>query len=340
MRGNTFGHFLSLTTFGESHGTAVGAVVDGCPAGIPLAVGDFTAALQRRRPGQSVVTSSRNEEDIPAILSGVFEDCTLGTPICVIVRNTDARPADYRRSTLRAGHADKTWDDKYGIRDYRGGGRASGRETIGRVIGGVIAEKILPPSVCIVGFTRQIGGIEVLQLPDDLTRHIVDAHPTRCPDLDAAARIEADLLSCKAEGDSRGGIVEVRIDGALAGLGEPVFRKAKSELAGALMSVGAVAGVVLGNAPEEVMLSGKLFHDTSQSPREGVSLRSHGMQGGMTNGERITVLAYVKPTSTLGEQALRGRHDPCIVPRIIPVLEAMAALVLADLMLAARLDRI
>jgi chorismate synthase len=338
MRGNTFGQLLTVTTFGESHGTAVGAVVDGSPAGIQLAVEDFALALRRRRPGQSAIVSARAEDDVPAILSGVFEDRTLGTPICVIVRNTDARPAEYRRGNLRAGHADLAWEEKYGIRDHRGAGRASGRETVGRVIGGVVAEKILPSSIRIVGFARQIGSIEAAAIPDDLTRELVDAHPTRCPDPDTAARMAAELQACLSAGDSRGGIVELRIDGAPSGLGEPVFRKAKSELAAALMSVGAVTGVTLGDAPAEIQLDGKEFHSASASPREGVSHRSHGIQGGITNGERITLLAYIKPTSTIGDQALRGRHDPCIVPRIIPVLEAMTALVLADLYLARRLD--
>jgi chorismate synthase len=339
MRGNTFGHLLTLTTFGESHGTALGAVIDGCPTGIPLDIDDFASALQRRRPGHSAITSARAEDDVPAILSGVLEGRTLGTPICVIVRNTDARPADYRRGTMRPGHADKTWEEKYGIRDHRGGGRASGRETIGRVIGGVVAEKILPSTVRIVGFTRQIGGIAAEDLPEEMERATVDAHPTRCPDPAAAERMQQELLACKAAGDSRGGIAELRIDGVPAGLGEPVFRKAKSELASALMSIGAVIGVTLGDAPVDALLDGRSFHDEALSPREGISLRAQGIQGGITNGERITLRAFVKPTSTIGELAQRGRHDPCIVPRIIPVLEAMAALVLADLYLARRLDR-
>ncbi len=340
MRGNSFGRFLVLTSFGESHGTALGTVIDGCPAGLTLDVRDFEKALARRRPGQSAITTSRNETDSPEILSGVFEGKTLGTPIAVIVRNTDARSADYDPETYRAGHADKVWEEKFGIRDYRGGGRASGRETIARVIGGVVAEKILSPDVRIVAFTRQVGSIRAKEVPPHLTREIVDAHATRCPDPHAAQAIERELLRCKKEGDSLGGIVELRIDGVPAGLGEPVFRKAKSELASALMSVGAVIGVTLGDAQAEVLLTGKEFHAERHTIREGISAMAHGIQGGHTNGERITMLAYVKPTSTLGEKALQGRHDPCIVPRVIPVLEAMTALVLADLWLAGRTDRV
>ncbi len=339
MRGNSFGNNLVLTTFGESHGAAIGAVIDGCPAGIALSEDDFRTALQRRRPGQSRLTSPRAEADDPEILSGIFNGVTLGTPLAVIVRNTDARPADYSETVYRPGHADKVWEEKYGVRDHRGGGRASGRETIARVIGGVIAEKILPPGLRIVAFTKQIGMIAATSIPETLTREIVDEHPTRCPDAAVAFEMERAIFRCKEAGNSLGGIVEVRIDGAPCGLGEPVFRKAKSALAGALMSIGAVVGVTLGDAVNEVALDGKTFHDFAQSPREGISQRAHGIQGGITNGERISLLAYIKPPGTLGDTALKGRHDPCIVPRVIPVLEAMAALVLADLFLAARLDK-
>jgi chorismate synthase len=339
MRGNTFGDFLTLTTFGESHGPALGAVIDGCPAGIPLGVEDFAAALRRRRPGQSSVASPRKEADEPEIVSGLFEGRTLGTPICVIVRNEDARSGDYDPKTYRTGHADKVWEEKYGIRDYRGGGRASGRETVGRVIGGVVAEIILPPSVRIVGFTRRVGCIDAVAVPESLSRELVDAHPTRCPDPEAAERIAAELLACIDTGDSRGGIVEIRIDGVPEGLGEPVFRKTEALLAQAFMSIGAVSGVMMGDAIADAVRDGLDLHGVGSEIREGISRASRGIQGGITNGERIVLTAIVKPTSTIGKMAISGRHDPCIVPRVIPVLEAMAALVLADLYLAARLDK-
>jgi chorismate synthase len=339
MRGNSFGTFLTLTTFGESHGAALGAVIDGCPAGIPLAVEDFTHALRRRRPGQSDLVSPRRESDTPELLSGVFQGVTLGTPIAVLVRNEDARSGDYTPGRHRPGHADRAWDDKYGVRDHRGGGRASGRETVGRVIGGVVAEKILPPAARIVGFTRAIGGITAADIPEHVTRELVDAHPTRCPDFDAAERMAGELRRCRERGDSRGGIAELRIDGLPAGLGEPVFGKTKARLTAALMSVGAVTGVLLGDAWNDVRLDGAVYHKAGGAEREGYSPRAWGIQGGITNGDRIVLQVLVKPPSTLGAEAASGRHDPCILPRIIPVLEAMAALTLADLVLAARLDR-
>ncbi len=340
MPGNTFGRILRLTTFGESHGPALGAVVDGCPAGVALALDDLRSALARRRPGQSAIASPRAEADEPEILSGVLGGVTLGTPIAVIVRNTDQRSSDYANLPPRPGHADLAWERKYGVRDARGGGRSSGRETLARVIGGAIAERILPADVRIVGFTRAIGTHTALDVPDALDRAAVDAHATRCPDAAVAARISDDLAACIREGDSRGGIVELRIDGVPAGLGQPVFQKAKSELAAALMSIGAVTGVTLGDAFDDAALAGREFHADEGVDAEGWELRAHGIQGGITNGRRITLRCSVKPVSTIGSAARAGRHDPCIVPRVIPVVEAMAALVLADLYLASRLDRL
>ncbi len=342
MRGNTFGNFLTLTTFGESHGVALGAIIDGCPAGIELSLEDIQANLNRRRPGQSKITTSRGEKDQGEILSGVFDGKTLGSPICVVIRNHDARSKDYDPNYYRAGHADRVWQDKYGHRDHRGGGRASGRETIGRVIGGSIAEKILPPEVSIVGFTRQIGTHRVPDPSGDLTRASVDTHATRMPDHEIGDVVSAELEKCKAEGDSRGGIVEVWVDGIPRGLGEPVFLKAKNTLANAIMSVGAVVGVTLGDAPIDVTMAGAEFHSGVSGSGEdaGISPAANGIQGGITNGERIRVQAYFKPASTVGSMATSGRHDPCIVPRAVPVIEAMVALTLADLYLASRVDQI
>ncbi len=336
MRGNTFGNFLTLTTFGESHGVALGAIIDGCPAGIPISVEEIQHELNRRRPGQSKLTTSRGEKDQAEVLSGIFEGHTLGSPIAVIVRNHDARSRDYDPNYMRAGHADRVWQEKYGRRDWRGGGRASGRETLGRVIGGVIASKILPPEVRITGFTRQIGTIIAQDLPDELTRDLVDAHPTRCPDLDAAQAMSEDLIACKQEGDSRGGVAEIWVDNIPMGLGEPVFYKAKSALIGALTSVGAVVGATLGDAHEDARTPGKQFHKgvSGAGAEAGLSPAANGIQGGITNGQRIRLLVYFKPASTVGSMATSGRHDPCIIPRAIPVLESMVALTLADLYLA------
>lgn len=342
MRGNTYGNLLTLTTFGESHGAALGSIIDGCPAGIPISADDFARDLARRRPGQSKVTTGRKEADAPEILSGVFEGHTLGSPICVIVRNSDARSKDYDPNYFRAGHADRVWEEKYGRRDWRGGGRASGRETLCRVIGGTIAEKILGPDVRVVGFTRQIGERIADHVPEELTRELVDQNDVRCPDADVAAAIEAELLQCKQEGDSRGGVVEVWIDGLPIGLGEPVFGKTKSRLAEALLSVGAVVGVTIGDAVEDAASRGQDFHVgiSGRGPDAGISPAANGIQGGITNGERVIVRAYFKPASTVGSMAKKGRHDPCIVPRAVPVMEAMTSLAMADLFLASRLDRI
>ncbi|MEZ4462173.1 MAG: chorismate synthase [bacterium] len=341
MRGNTFGEFFSVTTFGESHGVALGAIIDGVPAGFEFDHEAVQAQLDRRRPGQSAITTARNESDTLEILSGVFEGKTLGTPICGIVRNRDQRSTDYDPNYLRAGHADRVWQEKYGLRDWRGGGRASGRETVSRVIAGAIAEQILPTALSVVAFTRQIGTTVATQIPSDLTRDKVDEHATRCPDAKAAATIEADLLQCKEVGDSRGGVVEVWIDGCPLGLGEPVFRKAKAVLPGALMSIGAVVGVTMGDAVADASASGLSFHTgvSGSGADAGISAAANGLQGGLTNGERIVLRVYFKPASTVGSVATSGRHDPCIVPRAIPVIEAMCSIALADLWLASRLDR-
>ncbi|MFA6233481.1 MAG: chorismate synthase [Bacteroidota bacterium] len=338
MRGNSIGNFLVLTSFGESHGSALGAVIDGCPAGVSLTSDHISAALLRRRPGQSLITSARQEADEAEILSGVYENRTLGTPIAVIVRNHDARSEDYDVQMYRAGHADRVWEDKYVHRDHRGGGRSSGRETIARVIGGAVAERILPDTLRIVAFARQIGNVALGESLIDVTRADVDSFTTRCPNSVADAAISELLLRLKKQGDSVGGIVELHIDGAPSGLGEPVFNKAKSMLTAAMMSIGAVSGVSLGDAFSDCLLTGSQFHasDPDQSP--GMADRAHGIQGGITNGKRISLQIAVKPPSTIGEKARQGRHDPCIVPRVIPVIESMAALVLADLLLASRLD--
>lgn len=341
MNRNTFGNILQLTTFGESHGPAMGAVLDGVPAGIELSVEDLLPQMGRRRPGQSELTTDRDEADLPDILSGVFEGKTLGTPICVVVHNKDARSKDYDPNHFRAGHADRTWEQKMGHRDYRGGGRASGRETVSRVIGGAIAEKILPEDVSIVGFSRQIGQYRATDLPEPLTREDVDKHPTRCPDLEVAEQIAEELRDCKQRGDSRGGIIELKINGLPIGLGEPVFRKIKNTLPGALMSVGAVVGASLGDAATDCTKSGFDFHTgkSGSGPEAGISPSANGIQGGISNGREVRVLTYFKPASTVGKMSQKGRHDPCIIPRAIPVLESMAALVIADHFLEFQLNR-
>ncbi|MFZ5467908.1 MAG: chorismate synthase, partial [Myxococcota bacterium] len=324
---NTFGELFRLTTFGESHGPAMGAVVDGCPAGVRLDDAWIQAALDRRRPGQSALTTARDEADRIEVLSGVFEGKTLGTSIAALVRNRNARSEDYDalRSSDRPGHADAVWRERFHHRDHRGGGRTSGRETVSRVIGGAIAEALLTrelPSVRIVAWVGAVADIEAAP-PAEVTRANVDAHPTRCPDAQAAARMADRILAAKAEGDSLGGVIDLRITGLPPGLGEPVFGKLKGALAGAMASVGTVTGVLWGptDVIERLRSPGSVFH--AQPEAYG------GIQGGLSNGAPVNLRIFLKPPATLSDLAKAGRHDPCILPRAVPVFEAMAALVVA-----------
>ena len=328
---NTFGELFCVTTFGESHGPAMGAVVDGCPAGVALTREHVQAALDRRRPGQSSITTARQEADQVELLSGLYEGKTLGTPIAAVVRNTDARSTDYAALTKedRPGHADAVWRARFVHRDPRGGGRTSGRETLCRVIGGAIAEALLLrelPALRTVAWVSQVGTL--FAPPAQPTRAQVDAHPSRCPDAATAARIEAKILAAKEQGDSLGGAIDVRVDGLPVGLGEPVFGKLKARLAGAVSGIGAVSGVVWGGADffADVQRSGAEFHAGGREVYGGI-------QGGLSNGEPLTLKVFFKPPATLAAHAKQGRHDPCILPRAVPVVEAMVSLVLADLWL-------
>jgi chorismate synthase len=331
---NRFGHLFCLTTFGESHGPALGAVVDGCPAGVPLPTEVIQAALDRRRPGQSALTTPRGEPDRVEVLSGVFEDRTLGTPIAAIVRNRDARATDYDalKQVDRKGHADQVWRTRFRHRDHRGGGRTSGRETLSRVIGGAIAEALLArelPEVATVAWVSRVGPIQAAAPGLDLTRARVDGHATRCPDPQAAEAMAALILDAKGRGDSWGGTIDLRVTGLPVGLGEPVFGKLKALLAQGLSSIGAVTGVIWG--PDEGMgaldLPGSAFHQRTDV--------YGGIQGGLTNGEPVHARVFFKAPATLADHARAGRHDPCILPRAVPVVEAMASIVLADLWLHA-----
>lgn len=320
MASNSFGTILRITTFGESHGPALGVVIDGCPAGIPLCEADFLAELARRRPGQSAVTTARKEEDAPEVLSGVFEGRTTGMPIIVLVRNTDQRPEDYEklRNATRPGHADQTYANKFGHRDHRGGGRSSGRETVARVIAGVVARKVLPEEVRIIGHTVKIGPVEAKTFKPDT----IERNPVRCADPEAAKQMEAYLLNLKEEYDSSGGLIEVRVQNPPPSLGDPVFAKLKEQFASAILSIGAVTGFSYGAGFETAEMRGK---DYIKDPRN-----FGGMLGGISTGEEIVLTVSVKPSTSVGDLAKKGRHDPCIVPRVIPVVEAMVAIVLAD----------
>ena len=329
---NTLGTLFRLTTFGESHGPALGAVVDGCPAGVVLTRERIQAALDRRRPGQSALVTARAEADQVELLSGVFEDRTLGTPIAAMVRNTNQRSGDYDRlkDVDRPGHADAVWRERYKHRDHRGGGRTSGRETLCRVIGGAVAEAFLEehlPQLRTVAWVSQVGPLVAAPPPDTLTRAQVDAHATRCPDGPVADEMALRILAAKEAGDSLGGAIDVRVSGLPAGLGEPIFGKLKALLAHAFGSVGAVTGVVWGppDLLQRLEQPGTLFHAHKDT--------YGGIQGGLANGEPVLARVYFKPPATLAEHAKSGRHDPCILPRAVPVLEAMASLVVADLAL-------
>ncbi|MBX7117038.1 MAG: chorismate synthase [Myxococcaceae bacterium] len=334
---NTFGQLFRLTTFGESHGPAMGAVIDGCPSGVALTVEDIQTALDRRRPGQSALVTARQESDRVEILSGVYERKTLGTPIAAVVRNHDARAQDYAQLTVedRPGHADAVWKARFGHRDPRGGGRTSGRETLSRVIGGAVAEALLlhdVPSVRTVAWVSQVGTLKAPLPKTAPTRAQVDAHATRCPDAPTAEAMAAAIVQAKNEGDSLGGIITVRVDGVPVGWGEPVFGKMKACMAHALGSIGAVTGVVWGSDDVlgDLQKRGRDFH----APGEfGPSEVYGGIQGGLSNGEPMSLSVFFKPPATLAHHAKQGRHDPCILPRAVPVVEAMALLVLADMWL-------
>jgi chorismate synthase len=342
MSANTFGRMFVLTSFGESHGSAVGAVVDGCPAGIPFDQDLLEADLRRRRPGGALV-SSRREADEPEVLSGVYQGKTLGTPIAIQVRSTDARSEDYREIAAkpRRGHADDVWRQKFGHSDPRGGGRASGRETVARVMGGSVAHMVMAriaPDTHVTAYARAIGpheltDEEIAAVPPGQFDY-VDQHPARFPSPIRGKAVESLLSEAKTKGLSYGGVVEVRVDHVPTGLGQPVFHKLKADLAAACMGVGGTIGVEFGAGFSACRAEGSAFH----SPGNG-DAQYGGIRGGISTGETIVFRVGFKPTASVLDVAKKGRHDPCIVPRAVPVLEAMAWLVLVDHALWARADR-
>lgn len=353
--GNTFGAVFRITTWGESHGAAVGVVVDGCPAGLPLTEADVQRELNRRRPGQSSVTTPRRESDTVQILSGVFEGVTTGTPICMLVWNEDVDSSKYEplKELYRPGHADFTYEAKYGIRDYRGGGRASARETVGRVAAGAVAKKLLETAgIRVVGFTRQLGGIRA----DRVELAEIERNPVRAPDAEAAKLMVEAIEVARQEGDSLGGIVELWGLGVPPGLGEPVFDKLDADLGKAMLSIPAVKGVEIGLGFEVARLRGSQSNDEFVTEGGRIVTRTNnagGILGGISTGADIVVRIAVKPTSSIPKPQMtvdrhgkpvpvevKGRHDPTICPRVVPVAEAMMALVLADHWLRQRLARL
>jgi chorismate synthase len=340
MSANTFGSRFQITSFGESHGTALGVVIDGCPAGIKWNQTLLLSDLARRRPGASAIVSQRQETDQPEILSGVFEDKTLGTPIAIIVRNQNAQSQDYEqiKNSPRAGHADDVWRDKFGISDHRGGGRSSGRETVARVLGGSVAKMFLSevhPQLTVRGFASEIGAF---RLRDNERQQFLkgnlsaDGFSARFPS-SHHQQVFASLKEAQAAGESWGGQAEIVVQGMPKGLGQPVFHKLKADLAAAIMSVGATAAFEIGAGSGGASQPGTEFHDASKTSPYG------GVRGGISTGEDLQLKVSFKPTSSILDVAKKGRHDPCIVPRAIPVLEAMVALVLADHTLWMQTDR-
>lgn len=360
MAGSTYGTLFQITTWGESHGSGIGVVIDGCPAGLSLTEEEIQKYLDRRKPGQSRYSTQRKERDQVEILSGVFEGRTTGTPISLLVRNQDQRSRDYRdiQDSYRPGHADYTFDAKYGIRDYRGGGRSSGRETIGRVAAGAIACKLLTEiGVRITAYTKSIGPVTVPEEAYDYGCILQNA--LYMPNNDYAGKASAYLERCIANQDSCGGVIECVVEHLPAGIGEPVFGKLDAQLARALMSIGAVKGVEIGDGFQAAKALGSSNNDAFYSDAGRIRKKTNhsgGILGGMSDGSPIILRAAVKPTPSIsraqgtvrkdGEEismTIRGRHDPVIVPRAVVVAESMTALTLADMLMihmSSRLDRI
>jgi chorismate synthase len=350
MAGNSFGTLFKITTWGESHGSGIGVIIDGCPAGLSLSVSDIQKELDRRRPGQSKIVTPRNEADRVEILSGVFEGITTGTPISLAVWNEDQKSKDYDmlKEKYRPSHADFTYDVKYGVRDPRGSGRASARETIGRVAAGAIAKKILKRAnkTEVLAYVKQVHTIQAKIDPSKISLSAVESSPTRCPDPSAAKKMIALITQMQQEGDSVGGIIECVIRGVPAGLGSPVFEKLEARLAQAMLSLPATKGFEIGAGFAAVTLKGSQHNDALEIRGGKVRTATNfagGTVGGISNGEDIIFRVAFKPTATIFKKQktvtkngkrtdiqMMGRHDPCVLPRAVPMVEAMAALVLAD----------
>jgi len=348
---NTFGQLFRVTTFGESHGGGIGVVIDGCPPKIDISPADIQRELDRRRPGQSKITTQRKEEDRCEIVSGIFDGKTLGTPIAILVRNKDARAEDYVEIArkFRPSHADFSYEAKYGIRNWQGGGRASARETIARVAAGAVAKKILAilySNFEIVGYVAQIHDIIAKINRSSVKMKDAEKNAVRCPDVAAAKRMESLIGQIRDEGDSVGGVIECVVRGIPAGLGEPVFDKLEADLAKAMLSLPATKGFEIGSGFAATHMRGSEHNDPFEM--RGGKIRtatnnSGGVQGGISNGEEIYFRVAFKPTATIAQEqktvnisreqtklSARGRHDPCVLPRAVPIVEAMAALVLCD----------
>jgi chorismate synthase len=357
MAGNTIGSVFRVTTWGESHGKALGAVVDGCPPGLDLIDADIQQALDRRRPSTAISSTTRQENDKVEILSGVFEGKTTGTPVSLIIKNVDAKSSSYDelKDVFRPGQGDYTYLQKYGIRDWRGGGRASGRETAARVAAGAIASKVIAQAgVDVIAYTQAIGAIAIDRdkMPSDKNlKKIVRDNALFCPDAKAAAAMEKKIMAVRKKGDSLGGVVEIMVRGCPAGLGEPVFDKMDADLAKALMSIGSVKAVEIGDGFAMAGMQGSETND--QMTKKGFKTNhAGGILAGITNSDKIVLRAYCKPIPSIvipqqtidskGKERIieiQGRHDICVLPRIVPVCEAMVSIVLADYLLRQQVVR-
>ncbi|MDT0647658.1 chorismate synthase [Zunongwangia sp. F260] len=347
MAGNSFGKLFRLTTFGESHGQAIGGVIDGCPAGLKLDLEKIQNELNRRRPGQSAIVTQRKEPDTVEFLSGIFEEQTTGTPIGFVIKNANQKSKDYShiKDTYRPSHADYTYDEKYGVRDYRGGGRSSARETACRVVAGALAKQILS-DIKITAYTASVGEIELHKNHKELDFSVIETNPVRCPDTATAEKMESYIKEIRAEGDTVGGTVQCVIKNVPKGLGEPVFDKLHAELGKAMLSINAVKGFEYGSGFEGTKMKGSQHNDIFNNDGSTRTNLSGGIQGGISNGMDIYFNVAFKPVATImqnqetinaqGESVEmqgKGRHDPCVVPRAVPIVEAMAALVIVDYLL-------
>lgn len=359
MASNTFGTLFSLTTFGESHGEAIGGIIDGCPAGLELDLDFINTELQRRKPGQSHITTQRREDDKVNFLSGIFEGKTTGHPIGFVIANTNQKSSDYEhlKDTYRPSHADFTYEQKYGLRDYRGGGRSSARETACRIVGGAIAKLLLKQyNIHISAYVSQVGTIKLNKSYKDLNLTLTEQSIIRCPDKETSDKMIGLIEQVRKDGDTIGGIVSCVITGCPAGLGEPVFDKLHAQLGKAMLGINAVKGFEFGEGFNSVNYKGSELNDLFIKSNDKITTGSNhsgGIQGGISNGQDIYFNTAFKPVATImqdqagvtkeGNETIikgKGRHDPCVLPRAVPIVESMAALVLADFLLRNRASKI
>lgn len=350
MAGNSYGKLFTVTTFGESHGTSIGGIIDGCPSGLVLDFEKIQQELNRRKPGQSEIVTQRKEPDTVEFLSGIFEGITTGTPIAFHIKNTNQKSKDYShiKDVYRPSHADYTYDQKFGVRDYRGGGRSSARETASRVVAGAIARQLLK-DIKITAYTSSVGNIELLKPYQDLNFEEIENNDVRCPDAELAQRMKDKIKAIRKEGDTIGGTVSCVIQNVPVGLGEPVFDKLHAELGKAMLSINAVKGFEYGSGFQGTKMKGSEHNDLFNNDGSTKTNNSGGIQGGISNGMDIYFKVAFKPVATviqkqdaldangnIVEMQGKGRHDPCVVPRAVPIVEAMAALVIADFTLLRR----